>query len=225
MLVSSQPASSSLSFKCTHGPTVWSRCCFLKETCLRNSWKSLLSVWHVKLHLLCHETWACCERPQWEVTRHAVNSFGRCFYLSQSKFHAISRSWGEFSFCSVTQLNFCLWCLCWLTLNILGVEVGQPSSRALLGSLPLTQHTWWWSLLLHPRDPSGVRSAGLSGISPSLSCPTTHAGAAWGNPPLSPRKCVARHGAPRKELCGITWGSHDMPGPFVGLFLPLRESS
>lgn len=35
MLVSSQPGSSSLSFKCSHGPTVWSRCCFLKETCLK----------------------------------------------------------------------------------------------------------------------------------------------------------------------------------------------
>lgn len=74
-----------------------------------------------------------------------------------------------------------------------------------------------------PRTPKGSGVLGWHFPQPQL-CPTTHAGAAWGIPLLSPSERVARHGAPRKELCGITRGSHDVPGPFVGLSLPLRES-
>lgn len=115
--------------------------------------------------------------------------------------------------------------LCRLTLNISGVEVGQPSSRVLSGSLPLPQRTWRWVCARQtPGTPEGSGVLGWHFPQPQL-CPTTHAGAAWGIPPLFPSKRVAGQGAPQKELCGITQGSHDVPGPFMGLSLPLRESS
>lgn len=63
------------------------------------------------------------------------------------------------------------------------------------------------------------------GISPSPSCVPHPCRCCRGNSPPSPSRRVARHGAPRKELCRITRGSHNMPGPFAGLSLPLRENS
>lgn len=88
--------------------------------------------------------------------------------------------------------------LCQLTLNILGVERGHPSSRALLGSPPLPRHTWWWVCAHRPR---GVRSAGVA-FPPAPAVSPTHAGAAGGIPPHLPADVWPGTGLPERSCAG-----------------------
>lgn len=74
--------------------------------------------------------------------------------------------------------------LCRLTLNISGVEVGQPSSRVLSGSLPLPQRTWRW--VCARQTPGTPEGSGVLG---------------WHFPPASavshlPRRCCAGNSSP-----------------------------
>lgn len=79
--------------------------------------------------------------------------------------------------------------LCRLTLNILGVEGGRPSSRALSGSPPQPQHMWWWVCA------EGVRSSGVA--FPPVSAVSHH-----------PRRCCRGNSPPvSRQTCGQARGS------------------
>lgn len=106
--------------------------------------------------------------------------------------------------------------LCQLTVNILGVETGQPSSQVLLGSLSLPQHAWWWVCARQPQEPLRGQEC-WGGISPRLSCvpPPTHVlhgefpcclpASAWPGTGLPERRCAGWLGVP--TMCwGPSWG-------------------
>lgn len=95
-----------------------------------------------------------------------------------------------------------------LTLNVLGVKVGQPSSqrlqRALRSTVPASAHV---VVSLCSGTPRAFPSQ------PQL-CPTTLRCAQWGISPLPPSTHTPVHGAPRKDLCGISQCSHGVPGDY-----------
>lgn len=88
------------------------------------------------------------------MTRYAVNSFGRCFSLSQSKFRAILRLHRGFGFLFRHSAELLPVAIRRMTLTVLGTEVGWPASRRLPRALGIRPSTRGGGSAL------GVRSTG-----------------------------------------------------------------